>query len=77
MKASKSISPASVLTRLNYGPVEFSGSADALYERHLAFDHVVPLKEVTLRDQFEAVARSVRDVLSQRWLKTEQTYQQP
>ena len=27
------------------------------------------------RDKFEAVARSIRDVLSQRWLKTEQTYQ--
>ena len=26
------------------------------------------------RERYEAVARSVRDVLSQRWLRTEQTY---
>ncbi len=27
-----------------------------------------------MRDRFEAVARSVRDILSQRWIRTEQTY---
>ena len=27
------------------------------------------------RERYEAVARSVRDVLSQRWLRTEQTYE--
>src|SRR4029453_12891138 len=27
------------------------------------------------RERFEAIARSVRDVLSQRWVRTEQTYQ--
>ena len=30
----------------------------------------------TPRDKFEAIARSIRDVLSQRWLKTEQTYRE-
>src|SRR5208282_267366 len=30
--------------------------------------------DVTLRERYEAVARSVRDVLSQRWIRTEQTY---
>ncbi len=76
MKAAKAISPAALLARFNCGPVKFSGSGNALYERHLAFDHVVSSKEVTPRDQFEAVARSVRDLLSQRWVMTEQTYRE-
>jgi starch phosphorylase len=57
------------------GPVQFSGSDEALYERHLIFDNVVKLGAVTDRERFEAVARSVRDVLSQRWVLTEETYQ--
>jgi glycogen phosphorylase len=57
------------------GPVKLSAGEDRLYERHLAFDQVIPATRVTPRDRFEAVARSVRDILSQRWLKTEQTYQ--
>ena len=63
------------LDRFNCGPVKFSGGSDALYERHLTFDQVIPVAAATPRDKFEAVARSVRDVLSQRWIKTEQTYQ--
>ena len=66
---------ADTLDRLNSGPVTFSGDSDALYERHLTFDHVVPVAAATPRVKFEAVARSVRDLLSQRWIKTEQTYQ--
>jgi starch phosphorylase len=45
-----------------------------LYERHLTFDQVVPMAAATPRDKFEAVARSVRDLMSQRWIATEQTY---
>ena len=56
------------------GPVPFAGTNNAFYERHLAFDHVVDLAAAGPRDRFEAFARSVRDVLSQRWLLTEQTY---
>ena len=62
------------LDRLNCGPVKFSGASDGLYERHLTFDQVVPVAAATPRDRFEAVARSVRDVLSQRWIRTEDTY---
>ena len=46
-----------------------------LYERHLAFDQVIRAERATPRDQYEAVARSIRDVLSERWLATEQAYQ--
>ncbi len=65
-----------LLARYNCGPVKFSGDDNALYERHLTFDQVLPVRSAGPRDKFEAIARSVRDVLSQRWLKTEQTYQE-
>ena len=63
-----------LLAQYGCGPVPFTGSDDALYERHLLFDNVVELEAAGPRERFEAVARSVRDVLSQRWLRTEETY---
>ena len=56
------------------GPVDLTGSANALYERHLLFDNVVDPAAAEARERYEALARSVRDVLSQRWVRTEQTY---
>ena len=47
---------------------------DALYERHLLFDDVVDPLAAGSRERFEAAARSVRDVMSQRWVRTERTY---
>jgi len=58
------------------GPVHFSGTDEALYERHLLFDSGVEIAAATARDRFEALVRSVRDVLSQRWLLTEKTYEE-
>src|SRR5262245_61486465 len=63
-----------VLQQYGVGPIQFSGSDDALYERHLTFDTVVDVKKASVREQFEAVAHAVRDVISQRWLLTEKTY---
>src|SRR5215470_172304 len=57
------------------GPVQFAGSADGLYERHLVFDSVLDTSAAGPRERFEAFARSVRDVLSQRWIRTEQVYE--
>jgi glucan phosphorylase len=65
-----------LLEQYSCGPVKFSGRDDALYDRHLMFDQVAPITNASTREQFEAATRSVRDVLSQRWIKTEQTYQQ-
>jgi glycogen phosphorylase len=45
-----------------------------MYERHLVFDDVVDPEASGVRDRFVALARSVRDILSQRWIKTEKTY---
>ena len=58
------------------GPIRFSGTEDALYEHHLLFDNAIDLSAATARDQFEALAHSIRDVLSQRWVLTEKTYEQ-
>jgi glycogen phosphorylase len=65
----------SQLAQYGCGPLSFTGTEEALYERHLLFDNVVDASQVNLRERFEAVARSVRDVLSQRWIRTEQTYE--
>jgi starch phosphorylase len=64
-----------LLAQYGCGPVQFTGTGDALYERHLMFDNVVDPAAVGPRERYEAVARSVRDVLSQRWVRTEQTYE--
>jgi starch phosphorylase len=63
-------------TQYGCGPVQFAGTNEALYERHLLFDSGVDLAAATARDRFEALARSVRDILSQRWLLTEKTYEE-
>ena len=52
----------------------FTGTDDALYERRLVFDHVVDPEDAGPREQFEAVAAAIRDVLSQRWVRTQQEY---
>ena len=64
-----------LIDKYGCGPVQFSGTDEALYERHLLFDNGVDLATATARDRFEALSRSVRDVLSQRWLLTERTYE--
>jgi starch phosphorylase len=72
------VEPATVARLLNQygcGPLKFVGTENALYERHLIFDDIVDLSTAGARERFEAVARSVRDVLAQRWLETERTYE--
>jgi starch phosphorylase len=64
-----------LLDQYGRGPIHFAGTDNGLYERHLLFDNVVDLDTAHARDRFEAFARSVRDVLSQRWVLTENTYE--
>src|SRR5262245_41413352 len=61
----------------NNGPcsIALTGSESSLYERHLAFDNVVKPAAAGPRERFEAFAHSVRDVLSQRWIRTEDVYE--
>ena len=64
-----------LLEQYGCGPIQFTGTPDALFERHLLFDNVVDPAAVGARERYEAVARSVRDVVSQRWVRTEKTYE--
>jgi glycogen phosphorylase len=68
-------SVSKLLQQYGCGPVRFAGTDNALYERHLLFDNAIDPDAATPRDRFEAFARSVRDILSQRWVLTEKTYE--
>jgi starch phosphorylase len=68
-------SVAEIIKQYECGPFGFGhATAHEYYDRHLVFDHVVSLEDASQRERFEAVARSLRDLLAQRWLLTEQTY---
>ena len=63
-----------LLEQYGCGPMQFTGTGDALFQRHLMFDNIAEPAEAGPRQQYEAFARSVRDILAQRWRRTEQTY---
>ena len=63
---------ANALKRYECGPLRFDD--EDYYDRHLVFDHVVSHEKASARERFEAMARSIRDVLAQRWLHTQRTY---
>src|SRR5438309_3667606 len=63
-----------LIPQYDCGPIPVAGTDDALYERHLVFDNVIELMDAGPRERFEAFARSVRDILSQRWVHTEKAY---
>jgi glycogen phosphorylase len=67
--------PSKLLKQYGCGPIQFTGT-DGLFERHLHFDNVIDETLIGPRGRFAAVARSIRDVLSQRWVLTEKTYEQ-
>ncbi len=62
-----------LLEQYGCGPVQFS-EKDGFYERHIIFDNVLSPAATGPYERFEAFARSVRDVLSQRWVLTNETY---
>src|ERR1700722_19122136 len=65
---------ARLLQQYDCGTIHFAGNDNASYERHLVFDNVINPARACAREQFEAIALSVRDGLSQRWVCTEETY---
>jgi starch phosphorylase len=75
MTSAQSQDLSKLLEQYGAGPIHFAGSDSGLYERHLLFDNVISVASADARDRFEAFARSSRDVLSQRWTLTENTYQ--
>jgi starch phosphorylase len=58
----------------DYGPVRFQGDPNALYDRHLVFDYAIDPDLASPRERYEAVARSLRDVLALRWLRTKKAH---
>jgi len=62
--------PLEILQEYGCGSIPFSGGNDGLYERRLVFDHAIESAAATSREQFEALAAAVRDVLTQRWVET-------
>jgi starch phosphorylase len=59
------------LRRFEIGPFRFRDPS--LYDRHLMFDNAVDASRAQPRQRFEALARSLRDVLMQRWVQTKKT----
>jgi starch phosphorylase len=64
-----------LLERYGCGAVQLTGTDAALYDRHLLFDNVIDPAAIGPRERWEAIARSVRDILSQRWVCTENAYE--
>src|ERR1044072_8972667 len=65
------------LKQYECGELHFTGKAsNDYYDRHVVFDHSVSTHDASQRERFEAVSRSLRDLLAQRWILTEQTYEQ-
>jgi starch phosphorylase len=56
------------------GPGDLATTLHDLCERHLLFDNGVDPIVTNAREHYEAFARSVREVLSQRWIHTRKTY---
>src|SRR5271157_4182393 len=73
-RSSSGVDEDKLLRQYGVGSARFAGAPDALYERHLKFDNVVEPGSSDLRERYEAAARSVRDILSDRWLRTDETY---
>lgn len=63
---------SSALERYEVGSIRFPDSD--YYDRHLVLDHVVLPDDVSHRERFESVARTLRDVLAQRWVLTQAEY---
>ena len=61
------------LGRFEHGPFRFR--EPDLYDRHLMFDSGADGSHASGRERFEALARSVRDVLMQRWVLTRETHE--
>ena len=58
--------PAVLPAHYSCGPIQLAGTDSAFYERHLLFDKAIDPQAASPRDQFEAFAHSVRDILAQR-----------
>ncbi len=65
---------AELLEQYGSDSIPFTGTGDELFEQHVMFDNIAGSAEVGPRQLYEALARSMRDILAQRWHRTEHTY---
>ena len=65
---------ANLASQYGITPAHIAGTLHGLYERHLLFDNGVDPAITNAREHYEAFARSVRDILSQRWVLTNRTH---
>src|SRR3974390_663791 len=65
---------AKLASRYGIAPSEFGNALYGLYERHLLTDNGLDPSVTNAREHYEAFARSVRDILSRRWVHTHKTY---
>ncbi|RBP06254.1 starch phosphorylase [Roseiarcus fermentans] len=70
----QAIDEAVILERYGSNALRFAGAPDALYERRLKLDNVVEPDRADARERYEAAARAVRDIVADRWLRTDETY---
>jgi len=74
-RTTKRESDSALLQQYSSDRIQFAGTEDALYDRHLIFDRAIDPEVASARERFEAFTHSVRDVLAQRWVKTKATYE--
>src|SRR5215470_4879626 len=73
--AKKKDTAPELLQQYSCDSLQFAGTENALYERHLIFDRAIDPKVASVRERFDAFALSVRDVLAKRWVETKATYE--
>jgi starch phosphorylase len=65
---------AKLAAQYGISPTDFSSALYNLYERHLLLDNGKDPDATNDRQHYEAFSRSVRDILTQRWVLTRRTY---
>jgi len=73
-KPGDSESLAKLASRYGIEPKDFGNALYGLYEHHLVSDNGLDPAVTNAREHYEAFARSVRDILAERWIKTHRAY---
>jgi starch phosphorylase len=63
-----------ILKQYECGPIPLARDPDVAFGRHVVLDHMVDPPQASRRQRFQALGRTLRDLLAQRWLRTKQTY---
>ena len=61
-------------SKFRIAPAQIASTLHDSYQHHLLFDNSVDPAVTNAREHYEALARAVREILSQRWVLTNRTY---